>query len=159
MSIFTDVKELAGGANQSKSWYRSQLQYGLESYTGAFTVGDIIFFNYSAQTPDLLFWDTFPMVQIVDVDYDLMQFQGGNIHYLRPSTRKSVGASWAAGSISYPKRCHHKYFMSSCTSVYEVPRDSFEDMTPLPVEQFVMRPKGLGKTLEVPSSIIWSRLK
>ena len=59
MSIFTDVKELAGGANQSKSWYRSQLQYGLESYTGAFTVGDIIFFNYSAQTPDLLFWDTF----------------------------------------------------------------------------------------------------
>ena len=65
-----------------------QLQFGLQSYTGAFTVGDIIFFNYSAQTPDLLFWDTFPMVQITDVDYDNKQFSGGNIHYLRPSTRK-----------------------------------------------------------------------
>ena len=48
MSIFTDVKDLAGGAMQSKQWYREQLQYGLESYTGAFTLGDIIFFNYSA---------------------------------------------------------------------------------------------------------------
>ena len=35
MSIFTDVKDLAGGANQSKQWYREQLQYGLEDYTGA----------------------------------------------------------------------------------------------------------------------------
>ena len=46
MSIFTDVKDLAGGATQSKQWYREQLTYGLEDYTGGFTVGDIIFFNY-----------------------------------------------------------------------------------------------------------------
>ena len=69
MSIFTDIKELAEGKAQSKQWYREQLQYGLEDYTGAFTVGDIIFFNYSAQTPDLKWWDTFPMVLISDVDY------------------------------------------------------------------------------------------
>ena len=62
MSIFTDVKDLAAGVKQSKQWYREQLQYGLEDYQGAFTVGDIIFFNYSAQTPDLKFWDTFPTV-------------------------------------------------------------------------------------------------
>ena len=81
MSIFTDVKDLAGGKSQSKQWYREQLQYGLESYEGGFTVGDIIFFNYSAQTPDLKFWDTFPMVLITDVDYQKMQFSGGNMHY------------------------------------------------------------------------------
>ena len=49
--------------------------------------------------------------------------------------------------------------MNSCTSVYEVPRDNFEDMTPIPVEQFVMRPKGLKKILEGPRRAIWSRLK
>lgn len=159
MSIFTDVKDLAGGIKQSKQWYREQLQYGLESYEGGFTVGDIVFFNYSAQTPDLAFWDTFPMVLITDVDYQKKQFSGGNMHYLRPNSRRSMANSWASGGISYPMRCHHKYFMNSCTSVYEVPRDNFEDMTPIPVEQFVMRPKGLKKILEVPSRVIWSRLK
>ena len=39
MSIFTDVKDLAGGVKQSKQWYREQLQYGLEDYVGGFTVG------------------------------------------------------------------------------------------------------------------------
>ena len=159
MSIFTDVKDLAGGVTQSKHWYREQLQYGLESYEGGFTVGDIIFFNYSAQTPDLPFWDTFPMVLITDVDYQKMQFSGGNMHYLRPSSRRSMGNSWASGGISYPMRCHHKYFMSSVTRAYNVPQEEFREMTPLPVEQFVIRPKGLGRTMEVPSSIIWSRLK
>ena len=62
MSVFADIKELAGGMPMNKTWYREQLQYGLEEYTGAFEVGDIIFFNYSAATPDLPFWDTFPMV-------------------------------------------------------------------------------------------------
>ena len=159
MSIFTDVKDLAGGVTQSKQWYREQLQYGLESYEGGFTVGDIIFFNYSAQTPDLPFWDTFPMVLITDVDYQKMQFSGGNMHYLRPNVRKSVASAWASGSISYPMRCYHKYFMSSVTRAYNVPQDEMRDMTPLPVEQFVIRPSGLGRTMEVPSSIIWSRLK
>ena len=159
MSIFTDVKDLAGGVTQSKQWYREQLQYGLESYEGGFTVGDIIFFNYSAQTPDLPFWDTFPMVLITDVDYQKMQFSGGNMHYLRPSSRRSMGNSWASGGISYPMRCPHKYFMSSVTRAYNVPQEEFREMTPLPVEQFVIRPKGLGRTMEVPSSIIWSRLK
>ena len=159
MSIFTDVKELASGMPQSKSWYREQLQYGLESYTGFFSLGDIIFFNYSAQTPNLLFWDTFPMVLITDVDYDKKQFSGGNMHYLRPNSRQSMANTRAAGSISYPMRSHHKYFMNSVTSAYNVPSEELKDMTPLPVEQFVIRPKGLGRTMEVPSSIIWSRLK
>ena len=159
MSIFTDVKDLAGGIKQSKQWYREQLQYGLEAYEGAFIVGDIVFFNYSAQTPDLKFWDTFPMVLITDVDYQKKQFSGGNMHYLRPNSRQSMANTWAAGSISYPMRCHHKYFMNSVTSAYNVPSEELKDMTPLPVEHFVIRPKGLGRTMEVPSSIIWSRLK
>ena len=99
------------------------------------------------------------MVLITDVDYQKKQFSGGNMHYLRPNSRKSMANTWPAGSISYPMRCHHKYFMSSVTRAYFVPPDELKDMTPLPVEQFVIRPKGLGRTMEVPSSIIWSRLK
>ena len=53
MSIFTDVKDLAEGKSQSKEWYRSQLQYGMEPYEGTFAVGDIIFFAYSASTEKL----------------------------------------------------------------------------------------------------------
>ena len=159
MSIFTDVKDLAEGVKQSKSWYREQLQYGLEEYQGALTVGDIVFLYYSAQTPDLQFWDTFPMVLITDVDFQKKQFSGGNMHYLRPNSRRSMASTWAAGSISYPMRCHHKYFMSSVTRAYNVPQEELRDMTPLPIEQFVIRPKGLGRVMEVPSSIIWSRLK
>jgi len=99
------------------------------------------------------------MVLITDVDYDKMQFSGGNLHYLRPGTRKMVAGNWADGALSYPMRCHHKYFMSSATRVYNVPNEELNDMTPLPVEQFVIQPKGIGKILEVPSAIIWGRLK
>ena len=49
--------------------------------------------------------------------------------------------------------------MSSVTRAYNVPSEELKDMTPLPVEQFVIRPPGLGRVMEVPSSIIWSRLK
>ena len=66
MSIFTDIKELAEGRSQSKEWYRSQLTYGLESYSGGFEPGDIIFFSYAAATEKLPFYDRFPMVRITD---------------------------------------------------------------------------------------------
>ena len=103
MSIFTDVKDLAEGKKQSKEWYRSQLQYGLEPYEGTFEVGDIIFFAYSAATEKLQFYDRFPMVKISDKDDPNMQFSGGNLHYLRPSARRTIAAQWSMGSrVSCP---------------------------------------------------------
>ena len=156
MSIFTDVKDLAEGKAQSKQWYREQLQYGLEAYEGAFTVGDIIFFNYSAQTPDLKFWDTFPMVLVTDVDYQKKQFSGGNMHYLRPNVRKSVASAWASGSISYPMRCYHKYFMSSVSNPKVVPREEFINWNPLPLEKFWIKRGGMW--MDIPRSHIWSRV-
>ena len=96
------------------------------------------------------------MTIISDVDYNNMQFSGGNCHYLRPSTRKSVCQSWAAGSIAYPNRCYHKYFMSNATNIMKVPKEYLNNMTPLPVEQFVLR--AAGRLVEVPSSFIWGKL-
>lgn len=156
MSIFTDVKDLASGKKQSKDWYREQLMYGLESYTGGFNVGDIIFFNYGAATEKLQFWDTYPMVLITDKNENTGHFEGGNLHYLRPSARVSVGNMWSSGSIAYPTRCHHKYFMSNASQIYKVRPIDLQNMTPLPVEQFVLR--AAGRVIEVPSSFIWSRV-
>tara|TARA_A100001201_G_scaffold134403_1_gene122023 strand:+ start:60 stop:530 length:471 start_codon:yes stop_codon:yes gene_type:complete len=156
MSIFTDIKELANGKPQSKEWYREQVYYALDPYTGSFDPGDIIFFSYAAATPKLQFWDTFPMVVITDVDTKNLQFSGGNMHYVPPSTRKAIGNSWAAGGNGYPERCHHKYFMSNASGIYKVERDYLDNMTPLPIEQFVLR--AAGRVMKVPSSAIWSRV-
>lgn len=156
MSVFTDVKDLAEGQKKSKDWYREQLFYGLEQYTGAFKPGDIIIFRYSAATEKLQYWDTCPMVLITDLDMRQQQFSGHNAHYLRPDARKSICNQWAAGSRGAPRRCYHKYFMSNASSIYRVPKESLLNMTPLPVEQFVLRT--IGRTIEVPSSFIWGRL-
>ncbi|MFL2865548.1 MAG: hypothetical protein ACJZ8Y_10070 [Pirellulaceae bacterium] len=156
MSVFTDIKDLAEGKSQSKEWYRSQLMYALEPYDGAFAPGDIIFYRYAAATEKLPFYDTYPMTIISDVDYSNLQFSGGNCHYLRPTTRKSVCQSWASGSIAYPTRCYHKYFMSNATNIMKVPKEYLNNMTPLPVEQFVLR--AAGRLVEVPSSFIWGKL-
>ena len=53
MSLFKDVKELAGGRSQSKDWYRSQVRYGLESLGRPIREGDILFYDYAAQSQRL----------------------------------------------------------------------------------------------------------
>ena len=155
MSIFNDVKDLAAGSKKSKDWYRSQFMYGLEDSKG-FNVGDVIFFSYTAQTEGLQYYDRYPMVLITDIDLPMKQFSGGNLHYLRPSTRSSIGRSWGGGSLSYPMRCHHKYFMSNAGNIKSVPSVDLREMkVPLPLEQFTM--DVVGRWIDVPSSIIWSR--
>lgn len=155
MSIFNDVKDLAAGSKKSKDWYRSQFMYGLEDSKG-FNVGDVIFFSYTAQTEGLQYYDRYPMVLITDIDLPMKQFSGGNLHYLRPSTRSSIGRSWGGGSLSYPMRCHHKYFMSNAGNIKSVPSVDLREMkVPLPLEQFTMNV--VGRWIDVPSSIIWSR--
>lgn len=155
MSIFKDIKDLADGAKQSKDWYRSQFFYGAEDYTGSFMPGDVIFFSYTAATEKIPFYDRYPMVLITDLDMPNGQFSGGNLHYLQPAARQGVAKSWGNGSMSYPMRCHHKYFMSNASNIKLVKSTDLADMIPLPLEQFVLRT--VGRQLDVPSSFIWSR--
>ncbi len=77
MSIFSDIKESTGGASKSKDWYRAQLLDKLEPFSGILRVGDIIFYQYAAQTELLPFFDTFPMTLVSDVDFSKRQFSGG----------------------------------------------------------------------------------
>lgn len=155
MSIFKDIKDLSEGKKQSKDWYRSQFFFGTPDYTGSFMPGDVIFFSYTAATEKLPYYDRYPMVLITDLDMKNLQFSGGNLHYLQPSARQSVARSWGNGSISYPMRCHHKYFMSNASNIKLVKPVDLSEMIPLPLEQFVLRVA--GRQLDVPSSFIWSR--
>ena len=84
MSIFSDIKDATGGATKSKEWYRARLVDSLEPFSGILAVGDIIFYQYAAQTELLPFFDTYPMTLVSDVDFNKRQFSGGNLHYLRP---------------------------------------------------------------------------
>ena len=158
MSIFNDVKDLAGGQPKSRDWYRSQLLYGLQDYDGGFKTGDIIFFSYSPQTPSppLPWYDQYPMVQVIERDNKKGQFTGGNLHYLRPNFRRSVGKAWATGGYQYPMQCHHKYFMSSVANPKVIPRDEFVNWNPLPLEKFWIKRGGMW--MDIPSSHIWSRV-
>ena len=156
MSLFKDVKDLAAGRSQSKDWYRSQVRYGLESLGRPIQEGDILFYDYVAQSARLDWYDMHPLTLVTDVDNFLGQFSGGNIHYLRPSARQIVGKSWAGGATTYPSRCYHKYFMSSASNIYIVPLTAFTDYVPLPLEQFLFTRAGVK--VEVPSSVIWSRV-
>ena len=96
------------------------------------------------------------MVQIMQNDAGLLQFEGGNLHYLRPEMRQSVAKTWGNGGLQYPMQCHHKYFMSNATNIKVVPREEFVDMVPLPVEKFYT---SVGsRWIDIPSSFIWSKL-
>jgi hypothetical protein len=155
MSVFEDIKDSTGGSAKSKEWYRSNLISKLSPPLD-FKVGDVIYYAYNAATDNLPFYDQFPMTLVIDIDPINKQFSGGNLHYLRPTARLSIAKTWGSGSISYPMRCHHKYFMGRATNMMLVPPSDLVDFVPLPTEQFVRRIGGVY--VEIPSSYIWSRL-
>ena len=66
MSIFSDIKDATGGAAKGKEWYRARLVDSLEPFSGILAVGDIIFYQYAAQTELLPFFDTYPMTLVSD---------------------------------------------------------------------------------------------
>ena len=153
---FKDIRDLASGASKSKDWYRSQVRYELEPIGRPLQAGDIIFYDYVAQSANLDWYDMHPLTYVREIDSFLQQFNGGNIHYLRPSIRQAVGKSFASGGTTYPAKCHHKYFMSNATNIKVVPREEFIDMVPLPVEKFYT---SVGsRWIDIPSSFIWSKL-
>ena len=157
MRVYSDVMDLQGFKRKSRAWYRDQVRQLLEPLDGLPAYGDVVFYAYQAEYADKLkFWDKYPMTLITDIDVSQNRFEGGNLHYLRPTTRVSVGKSIAAGAISYPRRCHHKYLISNASGFYKVPREELKDIGKLPLEQFVSTV--MGRSIDMPSSFVWSRL-
>jgi len=157
MSIYTDVLDFQGGKRRGKAWYRDQVRALLTPLDRLPAVGDVVFYTYSAATAEKLkFWDRFPMTLITDVNLSEDKFEGGNLHYLRPTVRVSVGAMIKAGGMSYPRRCHHKYFLSAAGSMYLVPKEELDSIGKLPLEQFTT--SVMGRNIDMPSSHVWSRL-
>ena len=155
MSIFSDIKDATQGQAKNKEWYRRNLLERLSPPLD-FKVGDVIYYSYNAATETLPFYDQFPMTLVIDIDPLKGQFSGGNLHYLRPSARQSIAKTWGSGSIAYPMRCHHKFFLGRASNVMLVPPADLREFVPIPCEQFVRRIGGVY--VEIPSSFIWSRL-
>ena len=76
MSIFSDIKDATKGSYKTKEWYRAQMVSKLQPFSGILKVGDIIFYQYAAQTELLPFFDTYPMTLVSDVDFNKRQFSG-----------------------------------------------------------------------------------
>lgn len=156
MSLFEDIKDLAGGKSQNPSWWRSQFQYGLEGLTPSAepgSTGRMLFFTYRAEYGEKYrFWDVYPLVYILGEDST--HFWGGNLHYVEPEYRTIVGADLASGNKIVPKETLHKYLRKNVLSAtYDVPSTEWPDVGLIPCEQFVTTIN--GRNIPIPSKHVY----
>jgi len=151
MSLFEDIKSLAGTRSQKKSWWRSQLTYALEA--GVPQIGTMVFFRYKASFGEKMqYWDKYPLVYILGEDGT--HFWGSNLHYLEPGSRAALGEQLFGGNINVPPQTLHKYLRSNILSpTFVVPNSEWNDVGLIPCEQFVTTVN--GRHIEVPSRIVY----
>lgn len=151
MSLFEDIKSLAGTRSQKKSWWRSQLTYALDA--GVPQIGTMVFFRYKASFGEKMqYWDKYPLVYILGEDGN--HFWGSNLHYLEPGSRAALGEQLFGGNINVPPQTLHKYLRSNILSpTFVVPNSEWNDVGLIPCEQFVTTVN--GRHIEVPSRIVY----
>jgi hypothetical protein len=97
--IGDDIIKEAGKSNRSGDWYTGKLQQALSQVqkndinlqdTGGIEVGRMYFFNYSANSKGLMFYDRQPLVYIGEVNYTKGYFIGINLHYVNKQTREGL---------------------------------------------------------------------
>lgn len=153
MTLYQEIKKELKGFGKSNTYYRDWLFSKVSGHwTSDPKPGQLIFFSYFATTQRLPYFDKFPLVMVSEIGED--HFAGGNMHYLPPAIRASVGKSFQAGSLDYPIRMHHKYLRTNASSPYFIIEEpEWADIGLIPVEEFVKIEN--GKTKKVPSSKVW----
>lgn len=151
MSLFEDIRDLSEGKSQKKSWWRSQLFYGLQA--GVPQVGRMVTFSYNAKYGEQMqFWDKYPLVYILGEDGN--RFWGANLHYIPPASRQSLGQTLKQGVLDIPPVTFHKYLRSNVLSAtFDVPISEWDDIGLIPSEQFVTTIN--GRNLNVPSQTVY----
>lgn len=146
MSLFEDIRDLAGGKAQASSWWRNQLFFGLQGVDGPLT-GSAATFNYRAEFGEQMEkWDKYPMVYIWGEDST--HFWGSNVHYLPPGARR------AGFSIEAPPQTIHKYLRRNVLSpLLSVPESEWDDIGLIPSEQFVVTIN--GRDIPIPTRVIF----
>ena len=163
MSIGEEIQKLAGKKNKSSDWYTNELMNRLMSLqtsnihdldTGGLSIGNLYFFQYSAQFSNKLdFWDRHPLVYVYDIQKGY--FIGCNLHYINKSYRDDVAKSLInkRETINVPRSSIHRYLFSGVVSSFlKVPKKDWISVASLPTEKFVD-----DKGQNYPKHKVWSK--
>jgi hypothetical protein len=154
MTLYQEIKKEMKGFGKTNTWYRDWL-FGRVSghYTQKPKPGQMLFFSYFATTTKVPYFDKYPLVMVNEIGQDY--FAGGNLHYMEPILRTSIGKSFQNGGLSYPPKMHHKYLKINATSPFFVIDElEWADIGLIPVEEFVKFVD--GRTVKIPSSKVWN---
>ena len=163
MSIFQEIKDLAGNEPRSYSWYRDTVRMsfqqsdiysdmsGMEE-TMIPSSGELYLFEYKATyARKLKYYDEFPLVYVVNSG---TKFFGANLHYLRHRSRMNVVLGLENGRVKFPKQCYHYYVIEGLeTPMYKINREDYKTAIFLPVENFVSRKNGMYQ--QYSKSAVW----
>ena len=166
MSIFQEIKELAGSEPRSYSWYRDAVRMSFQRsdlYNDMTSLeesiipsgGELYLFEYKAvYARKLKFYDEFPLVYVLNGG---SKFYGANLHYLRYRSRMNVILGLEKGSARFPKQCFHNYLVEGLeTPLYKINREDYKTAIFLPIENFVSRRKGMYQ--QYSKSAVWGEV-
>ena len=179
-TIFEKLQEKTDGEEQSWQWYRQTLKSmamdikqhpehlvrdekkdrlekedaqdknRLRRFTRQ---GRLFLFEYKATTKYLPYYDTFPLVYVLQSSPEY--FIGANLHYLHPKKRPLVVEKLKQDRIDIPRICIHKYILDHVEGfLLDLALDEWDTAIALPIDHFV---KQSGKVL-VPykASDVWT---
>lgn len=155
MTLYEMIKKELKGFGKPNSYFRDWLFSKVSGhYTLEPKVGQLLFFSYSAKnSTKLKYWDKYPLIMVNETgEFD---FSGGNLHYMFPGLRKSIGRTFQNGSVDYPTKMHHKYLKANVNSpLFIIDEVEWADIGLIPVEDFVKIVK--GKQVNIRSSVVWN---
>jgi hypothetical protein len=155
MTLYQDIKKELKGFGKTNTWYRDWL-FGRVSahYTTKPKLGQMLFFTYFATNGSKLpYFDKYPLVLVNEIGEDY--FAGGNLHYMDPALRSSIGKSFQNGGMTYPLKMHHKYLkINALSPLFVIDEVEWADIGLIPVEEFVKIVD--GRSVKIPSSKVWN---
>lgn len=165
-TLFETIKERAGSEPRSVGWYRKQMRYLSADYHNKpvqslltdekgdskqdelfqdsnesrkdVRKGHFYLFEYKASTKYLKWYDTYPLVYVVDRTQDY--FIGCNFHYINPKFRLKIIEDLIANDIlSVPKGSFHKYLKENVKSgrYLDLGVDEWMTAIMIPIDNFV----------------------
>lgn len=165
-TLFETIKERAGSEPRSVGWYRKQMRYLASDYHNKpvqslltdergdskqdqlfqdsnesrkdVRKGHFYLFEYKASTKYLKWYDTYPLVYVVDRSQDY--FIGCNMHYINPKFRLKIIEELIANDIlSVPKGSFHKYLKENVKSgrYLDLGVDEWMTAIMIPIDNFV----------------------
>lgn len=163
MSIFQEIRDLAGEEPRSYSWYRDAVRMHFQQsdlYSDMAEMeetmipsgGELYLFEYKATyAKKLKYYDEFPLVYVLSGG---PKFYGANLHYLRHRSRMNVVLGLESGRVKFPKQCYHNYVIEGLeTPMYKINREDYRTAIFLPTENFVTRRRGMYQ--QYSKSAVW----